>query len=51
MVLQEIQLKMSDLASKIEPLSYMTCNGYARTQAWMLACLVLLELCAKFYIV
>src|SRR6266851_299116 len=45
---QEVQLCVLNFASKVRALAHPTCNGNARLEAWLFACLARLVVCAKF---
>jgi hypothetical protein len=47
-ILQEVELNVSDLASKVRASAHPACNGHARLEAWLFACLVCLVTHAKF---
>ena len=47
-ILQEVQLNVLDLISKVRASAHPACNGHACLEAWLFAWLVHLVMCAKF---
>jgi len=46
-ILQEVQLEVSYLTSKVRASAHLACNSYTCLEAWLFACLVRLVMCTQ----